>query len=247
MNTDEKDKVAVFLTAYNEASIIGPIVDKIVKLYPVFVIDDGSEDETAEICRKKGATVISHPINLGQASAGITMFEVINLLTYDYVVHLDADGQHNPDEIPKFISKLKETGADIAQGSRVLGSNYKGAPLSRRIFLVPLTWFLNRLTGYQMSDSMCGFQGYRAEVFKRLTYIIDDLSEGEYQAAEMWIKFAKAGVKMVDVPIALEARKKGTSYKGAIFKYGWGIISIIVHSLLDTYKYQYRNNKNNEH
>jgi glycosyltransferase involved in cell wall biosynthesis len=235
---DKIPKVAIFLTAYNEAMIISDIIDNINKSYSVFVIDDGSKDNIVEVCRARGANVISHLINLGQGNAVITMFRLATLLDYDYIIHMDADGQHNPKEIYKFIDKIQETGADIVAGSRVLGSNYKGAPVARRLFLSPLTWVLNRLTGYNISDSMCGFRAFRTEALRKVEHFFDDMVEPEYLASEMWIKFAKAGLTATEVPITLAGRKHGFSYKG-LFRYGWGVVTTIIRSKMDIYKYKY--------
>ena len=230
---------AVFLTAYNEAPIIGDVIDRIDRSYSVFVIDDGSTDGTAEVSKQKGATVISHPINLGQGYAGLTMFRVACQLDYKYIIHIDADGQHDPDEIPRFIRALESSDVDIAQGSRILGSSYRNAPIARKLFLSPLTHVLNSLTGYRLSDSMCGFHGFRVAALRRVADLFDYMLEPEYLTSEVWIKFAKAGLTVANIPITLSERKKGHSYKG-LFRYACGVISTIIRATLETHKHQYR-------
>jgi glycosyltransferase involved in cell wall biosynthesis len=232
----KKGGTAVFVTAYNEEKVIGDVLSLINGSYDVFLIDDGSDDKTAEIARNHGAEVISHPINLGQGMAVITAFELLAEKDYDIVIEMDGDGQHDPREISKLVDKMQETGADIVAGSRVLGSNYKGAPLARKVFLSPLTWVLNRLTGYKISDSMCGFRGFRGGSLARVRHLFGDMLEPEYIASEMWIKFAKSGLTAVDVPITLSGRRQGYSYKG-LYRYAWGVISTTIRSKLDTYKY----------
>lgn len=232
-------KVAVVVTAYNEAEAIGDVLSKMDKSYDVYVIDDGSSDDTAEIAREHGAKVLTHPINLGQGSAMITAVKALDGKKYDAVVKLDGDGQHNPSEISKLLEKMRETGADIIAGSRLLGSNYSGAPFMRDFSLKPLTTVINQLTGYQISDSMCGFRAYNGKSFNKIKHIFEGMDEPEYIASEMWIKFSKAGLKVENVPIKMLARKKGVSYKGIIFKYGLGIIVAITRSKLSTYKYKF--------
>lgn len=165
------------------------------------------------------------------------MFKFAASSDYDFIIHMDADGQHNPREIPKYISKFEETHADIIQGSRVLGSDYKKAPLARKLFLSPLTNLLNKLTGYHMTDSMCGFRGHSVKSLRRISGLFDQMVASEYLASEMWIKFAKAGLKVVEIPITLAERKHGFSYKG-LFRYGTGVISTVLRAKLDTYKYE---------
>jgi glycosyltransferase involved in cell wall biosynthesis len=152
---------------------------------------------------------------------------------------MDGDGQHDPEEITLFIKKIEETGADIIAGSRILGSNYKNAPFLRRIFLKPLTWLLNRLTGYTISDSMCGFRAFRGESLRKVSHVFNDMLEPEYIASEMWIKFSHEGLTAAEIPITLADRKHGFSYKG-LFRYGWGVISTIIRARMDIWKYKYK-------
>jgi len=238
----ERTKIAVFITAFNEESVISEILSSIDSAYDVFVIDDGSTDKTPEIAKEMGAKVVSHSINLGQGMTLLTAFKLLTKKDYDIIIEMDGDGQHDPKEIPKFVNKMIETDVDILAGSRILGSSYKDAPFARKVFLKPLTWLLNRLSGYNISDSMCGFRAFRGKALKKVRHLFDDMIEPEYIASEMWIKFAKAGLTVVNVPITLSGRKHGSSYKG-LFRYAWGVISTIIRAKLDTYKYRYGNNK----
>lgn len=228
-------QTAVFFTAYNEANVLGDILDRVDPVYDIYVIDDGSTDSTPDICREHGAGLIRHPVNIGQGNAVLTMFNFVVGTGYRYIVVLDADGQHDPGEIPRFIGALETSGADIAQGSRVLGQNYKEAPLARKIFLKPLTALLNRLTGFHLTDSMCGYRAYRVSTLKRIKHLFSDFKEPEYMVSELWIKFAMAGVSAVEVPIVLTQRRHGVSYKG-LFRYGWGVVSTIIRAKLEVYK-----------
>lgn len=228
-------ETAVLIIAYSEGKVVGEIVSEISEAYDVFVIDDGSTDDTAAAARKNGARVISLPFNLGQGAAAIVGYKIIAMKGYKYLVKMDGDGQHDPKAISLFVNKLKETGVDTVVGSRILGSNYQNAPLARRIFLQPLTWVINRLTGYELSDSMCGFRAFRGESLKRIVHILDQIIEPEYMASEMWIRFAKENITVAEIPVDLSMRKHGFSYKG-LFKYGWGVISTIIRAKLDSYK-----------
>lgn len=229
-------RTAVFITAYNEASTLDSILASMPD-WDVFIIDDGSTDGTPAIANGYGAHVISHPINLGQGAAVITAFRVLSFKDYDIVIEMDGDGQHDPAEIPKFVETLERSGADIVAGSRLLGSNYDGAPLSRRLMLYPLTWTLNLLTGYRISDSMCGFRAFRGTAIQKLAPILNDMVETEYIASEMWLRFAELGLSATEVPINLASRKTGGSYKGHAFaKYGVGIIRTILRTLLESYR-----------
>lgn len=228
-------KIAVFLTVYNEEKLIARVLEKIDTRYDVYVIDDGSTDRTVEISKKYGAKIVSHPINMGQGMAVITAFKILLEKDYDIIIEIDGDGQHDPTEIPLFQKKLEETGVDIVAGSRILGRSYKGAPLARRLFLTPLTFVLNKLTHYTISDSMCGFRAFRNASLRKKKYIFDEMVEPEYIASEMWLCFSKEGLKVDEVPITLSGRKHGFSYKG-LFRYGWGVVSTIIRTKFTLFK-----------
>lgn len=234
-----KAKVAVFITAYNEEGTIGDVLSLIDESYDVYVISDGSTDRTISIAKKQQVKIISHPLNLGQGMAVLTAFKLLLPKDYDIIVEMDGDGQHAPQEIQSFVNKIQESGIDIVVGSRILGLDYKGAPWARKFFLPVLTWVINKLTGYQMTDAMCGFRAFRVKALKDVTYIFDSFEEPQYLASEMWIRFANAGLTVSEVPVTLAGRKCGFSYKG-LFRYGWGVLTTIIKTTLDLYKDKYQ-------
>ena len=224
-------KVGVTIGVLNEEENICKVLDRMPQVYDVIIVDDGSTDSTVPIAEKYGAKIISHLTNLGQGFAVITSFKVALLTDYDVIIEMDGDGQHDPLEIPKFIKKMEETGADIVVGSRVIGTNYDKAPFFRKTFLPYFTWIINKLTGYNMTDSMCGFRAFRAFSLQRVAHIFDDMLEPQYLAAEMFLRFSKEGLTVEEVPINLHDRGFGFSYKG-LFRYGWGVTRAIIRTLM---------------
>jgi len=226
-------KVIVTLTALNERKNIEEILQKIRRLnYRCVVVDDGSTDDTAAAARALNVKVLEHPINLGQGYAILTSFKAALMEDCDVIVEMDADGQHNPDEIPLLIDKFKSTDADIVVGSRVLGSNHPNAPFFRKSLLPFFTGIINILTGYKMTDAMCGFRAFRKQSLLKVAPLLDSMLEPQYIAAEMFLRFAKAGLKVEEVPITLQDRSSGHSYKGFI-RYGLGILKAISKTILD--------------
>lgn len=228
-------KIAVLMAALNEEQTLPSILEKIPAGMDVFIVDDGSTDNTKQVAEAHGAMVIQSPINMGQGHAFITGLKgIFRFWNHEKgcIVFLDADGQHDPLQIPLFVEKMEETNADIVVGSRILGANYSTAPFFRKTFLPYFTGMINTLSGYKMTDAMCGFRAFKFESLSKVEHILDSMIEPQYLAAEMFLRFAKAGLKVEEVPIIMKARKSGVSYKGLV-RYGFGIIKAIAKVLVD--------------
>ncbi len=228
-------KIAVLMAALNEGKILPCVLEKIPPHMDIFLVDDGSTDDTKAIAEAHGARVIKNPVNMGQGHAFITGLKgIIRFWGHQRgcIVFLDADGQHDPLQIPLFIEKMEKTGADIIVGSRILGENYASAPFFRKTFLPHFTWMINKLSGYQMTDAMCGFRAFNFQALSKVENILDSMIEPQYLAAEMFLRFAKAGLKVEEVPIVMNARASGMSYKGFV-RYGFGILKATARVLLD--------------
>jgi len=158
LNKNSKDFIAL-VPAYNEAGTIGQIIAEIKNyLDKVIVVDDGSLDNTREEAEKAGAIVLKHNKNLGKGAALKTGFEYIlkNFPETQAVITLDADGQHNPNEIPKFIEAFNKTGADLILGERLI--NRTKMPFLRRAGNTFFSWLISLRIGQKISDSQTGFR-----------------------------------------------------------------------------------------
>jgi len=102
----------------------------------------------------------------------------------------------------------------------------------RRFFLPYYTGLINRLTGYQMTDALCGFRAFRRDSIARVAPLLNIMIEPQYVAAEMFIRFSRAGLCVTEIPIHLADRGWGASQKG-VFRYGVGILRAITRTLLD--------------
>jgi glycosyltransferase involved in cell wall biosynthesis len=149
------------MPAYNEAAAIGNVVSGIpaaiagMEVVPI-VVDDGSSDWTSEAARAAGATVVRHLTNLGVGAATRTGFEAARRLDADFVVTMDADGQHAASDIEMLVACARGGPYDVVIGSRLI--HPRGMPLSR----VAANWVLNAITlvAYRgtVSDSQSGFK-----------------------------------------------------------------------------------------
>ena len=148
----------IVIAAYNESRMIGAVVAELRAAgYPVVVVDDGSADGTASAAGAAGATVVRHPINLGQGAALQTGIEFALEQGAETIVTFDADGQHRVADIPALCEALATNQADFALGSRVLGASLN-APVSRRILLKLATWFTRLSTRMRVTDTHSGLR-----------------------------------------------------------------------------------------
>jgi glycosyltransferase involved in cell wall biosynthesis len=226
--------VVVTLAARDEEKNVGELVRRLSDVgFRCVVVNDGSTDRTVEVAAAAGAEVVSHVLNLGQGDALLTGFKVCLLdPDCDIIVEMDADGQHNPADVPRFVDKMRNSTADIIVGSRILGSHQPNASSLRKVFLPYYTELINRLTGYQMTDALCGFRAFRRRSIAKVAPQLNFVIEPQYMAAEMFIRFSRAGLRIEEIPVHLAERGSGVSRKGAL-RYGFGILRAIARTMLD--------------
>ena len=151
-------KLLIVIPAYNEAECIERVVDDLIRHYPQYdyvVVNDGSQDKTAAICRRKGYHLIDLPANLGLAGAFQTGLIYAAENGYDCALQLDADGQHRPEYIAPLLQMI-EDGADIAIGSRFL---HKKKPKSLRMLgSYIISWSIRLTTGQAICDPTSGMR-----------------------------------------------------------------------------------------
>ena len=151
-----KPKVIAVVPAYNEEQHIKDVITKLLRhVDEVIMVDDGSKDKTSEIASKLGIKPIRHEKNMGKGAALRTGIKEALEHSPDIIVLLDADGQHNPDEIPKLISTLS-SGYDLVCGVRNI-SRSSGMPFQRVLSNKITSTLLKILYGVNISDVLCGF------------------------------------------------------------------------------------------
>jgi hypothetical protein len=187
----------------------------------VLVIDDGSRDATVEVARTHGADVVSHPVNSGQGAALQTGYLVAERLGVDVVVTLDADGQHDPAEMSRLVDPIVAGTADFVVGSRRMG-DYEKESVARDAGISLYTRLINLLGGTQVSDIANGYRAIRAS---RLSEIV--FTEDQFHNPELLLGAARAGLRVVDVPVTIRKRASGESKKGTNLRYGLGFLRVI--------------------
>ncbi|MBD5647862.1 MAG: glycosyltransferase family 2 protein [Desulfovibrio sp.] len=209
-------QVLVFIPAYEEEAKIGEIVRKAKKyVKDVLVINDASKDSTAKKAREAGAIVITHPYNLGYGGAIQTGCKYACDKGYDVLIHLDADGQHDPDDIPRFLQAINNF--DICIGSRFMrdvGGGYK-VPLLRKIGNKLFSYSAQLITGQTITDST---SGYRALSHKAIEFCASERCPGEFYDADMLIAASQNGCTLTNIPVRMYANDENKSMHKGIFK-----------------------------
>jgi glycosyltransferase involved in cell wall biosynthesis len=187
-------KVAALIPAYRASAHLGGVLSRLRTLEPaphVLVVDDGSRDTTAEVARAGGADVVSFPENRGKGHALIAGFRVLR--DFDAVVTLDADGQHPPECLPRFVGAA-ESGADLVLGCRARSANM---PFSRRFANAFSSGWTSWLAGRPVSDSQSGFRLHRRELLLRTP-----MTAGRYELeTEMIVRAARLGFRLAEIEI----------------------------------------------
>ena len=199
------NNVWAVMPAYNEQNSISGIIKKTKKYVGnVVVVDDGSHDKTREMAEKSGAIVLRHVVNLGKGATLKTGCDYAVKKGAKFIVALDADAQHNPDDIPRFAEKLKRY--DIVFSYRKASSKM---PLVLRFG----NWFISNvvsiLYGVRLNDTQCGFRAFSKEAYKKIRWDAADYS----MESEMIARAGKQRLKYVQIPIETiySDRYKGTT------------------------------------
>ncbi len=195
------DMIVAVMPAYNEEDRIADVIRKAMKYVDrIVVVDDCSSDRTGKIARELGCTVIRHRRNMGLGKSLRDGFEAALKMGADIVITIDADGQHDPSDIPKFIREINR-GRDFVLGERDL-SRY---PLVKRIGNFFLTLLTDFISGTTLRDTESGFRAFRAEALKKLNL----LAERYEIAGEIVLEVGLRGLSYSNVPVKSPRYHKG--------------------------------------
>ena len=206
--------IAVFIPAYNEEGTISDVVSGIKELplnLKIYVIDDGSTDHTAKNAIKSGAAVIRHPINLGGGAAIRTAFTLALSENIDYIITLDADCQHDPNEIPRMIDKMTDD-VGIVIGSRFVDSQNTSMRSYREYGIKFFSYLVSKIIRKPVTDVTSCYRIYQAREVKK---VIAKINENQYYAIELLLQIAKNS-NIIEVPIKDLNRIAGKSKKGVL-------------------------------
>ena len=201
-------KCLIIIPAYNEAENIESVVNKLTSEYPQYdyvVINDGSKDETAAICRRNGYNLVDLKVNTGLAGAFQTGMKYAHMKGYDCAIQYDGDGQHNPDYIADMIRKMEEEDLDVVIGSRFVTEK---KPISARMLgsrLIELCIILT--TGKKIKDPTSGMRLFHKRIINKLAHSMNYGPEPDTIAY-----LINCGAKVSEIQVVMNERTAGESY-----------------------------------
>lgn len=208
--------VMIMIPAYNEEKTVGEIVKSAKTLYPNFeivVIDDGSDDRTVQNAKEAGAEVVCLPFHCGGSVAIQTGYWIAATHDFDYVIKIDADGQHKPEEISKLLNPLIAGETDIAVGSRYLKPNNNYDSSVKDSGRVLSSTLVSLLQETEVTDVTSGMRAWSQKAIQALLPIYMERGIGEdsvFWVAET-ILATKKGLRLKEVPIVALPRNHGKS------------------------------------
>jgi glycosyltransferase involved in cell wall biosynthesis len=211
--TQRLQRVLVVIPAWNEQDSVAAVVADVTRLalgVDVLVVDDGSGDDTSEVAARAGAVVCRLPYNLGVGGAMRTGYRYALRHSYDVVVQVDGDGQHDASYIPALLDGLDR--ADVVVGARFAGEGSYTARGPRRWAMILLATILSRLAHQPLSDVTSGFRA----VNRRGIRLFASHYPSEYlgDTVESLVIALRTGCHVTQVPVAMRSRHGGRASQG---------------------------------
>ena len=205
----------IIVPAYNEQAHLEGLLNALAAAElgaEIVVIDDGSHDATAQIAAKAGARVLQHPFNLGYGAALQTGYKYALSVGADVVIQMDADGQHDPAQIPQLVAPLQAGDCDLVIGSRFLQPG--GYAMGRtRNFGRQVFRLLGRIAGIQVTDPTSGFQVLNR---KTLELYAEDFFPHDYPDVDVLVMASRRGIRIQECAVQMnESPRVSTLHGGA--------------------------------
>ncbi|KFF58301.1 glycosyl transferase family 2 [Cryobacterium sp. MLB-32] len=203
------EQTVIVMPAFNEEECVADVVTEVLTALPgvrCLVVNDGSDDATAERAAAAGATVVTLPFNLGVGAAMRVGFRYALDSGFQNVVQIDSDGQHNPSEVPMLLAELES--ADLVLGARFAGTGTYDVRGPRRWAMTFLATILSRIVKSPLTDTTSGFRasGPKAVAIFAKQYPAEYLGD----TIETLVIAARAGCSVKQVPVAMRPRAGGT-------------------------------------
>ena len=210
-------RLLVVVPAWNEQDTLPAVIAELRRCVPhadVLVVNDGSTDRTSEVAWAAGAQVLELPINLGVGGAMRAGYLYALRARYDVTVQLDADGQHNPADIPRLLEAMASEGADVIIGARFAGVGEYAARGPRRWSMRLLAGVLSRVAGTRLTDTTSGFKAAN----RRAVRLFSANYPAEYlgDTVESLVIASRAGLRVRQIGVAMRPRAGGQPSHGPL-------------------------------
>lgn len=190
------NKVVAVIPAFNESTRIASVIADVQRFVDtVIVVDDGSTDGTGEVARRAGATVLSHMINCGAGAATMTGIEAARMAGATVVITIDADEQHDPNDIPALLTPIGTDRADLVLPNRF--ANRNRIPFIRRVYNGIGNIISCLATGRWVNDSQCGFKAFGPKALRQ----VDLRMSGFEFCTEIVRESVQYGWRITEVPV----------------------------------------------
>lgn len=210
-----RKEVLIIIPAYNEEEAILPVLKQLKEITyefaDILVVNDSSNDQTSRVVQEENILVASQVFNLGYGSALQTGYKYAIRYEYQYVIQLDADGQHDPKNVLNIYKELRSSEhPDIVIGSRFLeGSTSFKVSGIKRITMQYFSWIIKRFGHQKITDPTSGLQGLSRTAF--LYYSSFNLFDNQYPDANVLLLMSLLGYRIKEIPAIMYARESGTS------------------------------------
>lgn len=236
---EELKKVVVFIPAYDEEVTIGNVIQKIGEHYAdtekkgyqidVIVVNDGSTDKTVEIARKLGVKrIVTHPKNMGLGAATRSGMQTAFEMGADIAVKIDADFQHDPEDIEKVIMPIINDEADAVFGSRFTGKINYAMPLYRKMGNAFFSFITSLFTGMKITDGQTGLMAFGRRYLK-VFEMYSDYNETQQLIIDSWRK----KMRVIEVPVIFHKRIAGDSFIS--LKYPFHVIPNLIRLFIHSF------------
>ncbi len=210
-------KIYIIIPAFNESPRIAAVIESLLPLHcGIIVIDDGSTDGTDKIAGSFPVFLIRHELNLGQGAALETGMEAARKLDADFVIHFDADGQHDPSDIVQLLAPLQKGEADIIFGSRFLEKKPSGLSFLKKAILKTGCWINYMITGILLTDAHNGMRALN----KNALHSIHFHQQGMAHASEILYEVKRKSLRYLELPVHIRytdySKHKGQSLLNSV-------------------------------
>ena len=208
-------RILIGIPVYNEEKQITKVLEEVCKYpYDVLAVDDGSTDSTPEILTSFPIQVLKHQDNHGVGRTLRGMFQWAAVHQYDWLITIDSDGQHDPNEIADFVQRIQCNDADIISGSRYFESHPEDdlPPKERESINRQVTLELNDALGVDLTDTFTGYKAYRVDALPTFEMDVD----GYAFPIQFWVQAAVGKLRICEIPIRLTYNDLNRNFGGEL-------------------------------